>query len=110
MKVAFTTSGNDLNAPLVSQFGRAPKFLVYNLDEDTFEILDNQKNVNAARGAGIDAASTLTQRGVNGIVTGYCGPNAYRVLSAAGVKVYYTYATTLAGALKHYRSGKLSEA
>jgi len=110
MKIAFTTSGNDLNAPLVNQFGRAPKFLIYDLDEDTFEVVDNQKNVNAVKGAGIDAAGTLTQQGVNGIVTGYCGPNAYRVLSAAGVKVYYTYATTLAAALKQYRSGKLNEA
>ena len=110
MKIAFTTSGNDLNAPLDNRFGRTPKFLVYDLNEDTFEVVDNQKNVNAAGGAGTDAAGTLVRHGVNGVVTGYCGPNAYRVLSAAGIKVYYTYATTLAGALEQYRSGKLSEA
>ena len=110
MKIAFSTKGNDLNAPLDNRFGRAPKFLIYDLDGDTFEVIDNQKNVNAAGGAGIDAAGTIVQHGVSGVVTGYCGPNAFRVLSAAGIKVYYTYATTLAAALEQYRSGKLTEA
>jgi predicted Fe-Mo cluster-binding NifX family protein len=109
MKIAFTTSGKDLNAPLENRFGRASKFLVYDLDGDTFEVIDNQQNVSAAKGAGTDAAKTMAQLGVNGVVTGYCGPNAFRVLSAAGIKVYYTYATTLAGALDQYRSGKLSD-
>ena len=110
MKIAFSTTGNDLNAPLDNRFGRAPKFLIYDLDGDTFEVIDNQQNVNAAKGAGTDAAGIIAQHEVNGVVTGYCGPNAFRVLSAAGIKVYYTYATTLAAALDQYRSGKLTEA
>ena len=36
MKIAFSTSGSDLNAPLDSRFGRAPKFLVYDLDNAEF--------------------------------------------------------------------------
>ena len=50
VKVAFTTSGNDLNAPLDSRFGRAAKFLVYNLDTNAFTVIDNQQNLNAAQG------------------------------------------------------------
>ena len=111
MKIAFSTKGNDLNAPLDNRFGRAPKFLIYDLDGDTFDVIDNQKNVNAAGGGGNRRRRNhSTARCVNGVVTGYCGPNAFRVLSAAGIKVYYTYATTLAAALDQYRSGKLTEA
>lgn len=110
MKIAFTTSGNDLNAPLDNRFGRAPKFLVYDLDQETFEVVDNQQNVTTAQGAGIAAAKTVAQHGANCLVTGYCGPNAYRALSAAGIKVFYTYATTVGRALEQYRSGKLSQA
>ena len=29
MKIAFSTSGNYLNAPLDTRFGRAAKFLIY---------------------------------------------------------------------------------
>jgi predicted Fe-Mo cluster-binding NifX family protein len=36
MKIALTTSGNDLNAPLDSRFGRAPKFLIYDMETKTF--------------------------------------------------------------------------
>jgi predicted Fe-Mo cluster-binding NifX family protein len=61
MKVAFTTSGNDLNAPLDSRFGRAPKFLVYDLDSETFEVVDNQQNLNAAQGAGMQPAETVAR-------------------------------------------------
>jgi predicted Fe-Mo cluster-binding NifX family protein len=110
MKIAFSTSGNDLNAPLDSRFGRAPKFLIYDLDTNTFTMIDNQQGLNAARGAGIQAAQTVAQAGVNCLVTGNCGPKAFQVLSAAGIKIYNTDMPTVAAALEQYRSGKLTQA
>lgn len=109
MKIAFTTSGDDLNSPLDNRFGRAPKFLVYDLDKSTFEVVDNQQNLNAAQGAGIQSAETVARLGAKAVVTGHCGPKAFRVLSAAGVKIYNTDASTVAAALELYRSGKLIE-
>jgi predicted Fe-Mo cluster-binding NifX family protein len=110
VKVAFTASGNDLNGPLDSRFGRAPKFLIYDLDSKTFEIIDNQKNLNAAQGAGIQSAETVVKLGAKALVTGHCGPKAFRVLLAAGVKIFNTDAPTVADALEQYRTGKLTEA
>ena len=110
MKIALTTSGNDLSAPLDSRFGRAPKFLIYDLEANTFEIVDNEQNLNAAQGAGIQSAQTVARLGVKAIVTGHCGPKAFIVLKAAGIKIYNTPATTVAEALEQYRSGKLVEA
>lgn len=110
MKIVFTTSGNTLQAPLDSRFGRAPKFLVYELDRDSFEVVDNQQNLNAAQGAGIQSAETVARLGAKGLVTGHCGPKAFRVLTAAGVKIYNTNARTVAEALEQYRAGKLAEA
>lgn len=110
MKIAFTTSGNELNAPLDSRFGRAPKFLVYDLDSETFEVVDNQQNLNAAQGAGIQSAETVARSGAKSLVTGHCGPKAFRVLSAAGIKIFNTDATTVAAALEQYRAGQVTEA
>lgn len=110
MKIAFTTSGTDLNAPLDSRFGRAPKFLVYDLEMDTFVLFDNQQNLNAAQGAGIQSAETVARLGVESVVTGHCGPKAFRVLSAAGIKIYNTSAPTVRAALKQYRAGEITEA
>ena len=110
MKIVFTTSGDSLNSPLDSRFGRAPKFLVYDLESETFEMVDNQQNLNAAQGAGIQSAETVARLGSKSVVTGHCGPKAFRVLLAAGIKVYTTDAPTVAAALEQYRAGQLTEA
>jgi predicted Fe-Mo cluster-binding NifX family protein len=110
MKIAFSTSGETLDSPLDSRFGRAPKFLIYDLDKNSFVAVDNGQNLNAAQGAGIQSAETVVRLGVQSLVTGHCGPKAFRVLLAAGVKIYTTDAATVAVALEGYRSGKLTEA
>ncbi|MFZ5807487.1 MAG: NifB/NifX family molybdenum-iron cluster-binding protein [Verrucomicrobiota bacterium] len=109
MKIIFTTSGDDLNAPLDARFGRAQKFLVYDLENETFEIVDNHQNLSAAQGAGIQSAETVVRLKASALVTGHCGPKAFRVLSAAGVKIFTTEAKTVSEALEQYRSGKLVE-
>jgi predicted Fe-Mo cluster-binding NifX family protein len=110
MKIVFTTSGSDLNAALDSRFGRAPKYLVYDLASNSFGVVDNQQNLNAAQGAGIQAAENVSRLGAEAVITGHCGPKAFRVLTAAGIKVYNTDALTVAAALEQFRSGKLAEA
>lgn len=109
MKIAFSTSGNDLDALLDSRFGRAPKFLVYDLDNGTFDVVDNRQNLDAAQGAGIQSAETVARLGVGAVVTGHCGPKAFRVLQAAKIKVYACDATTVAAALGQFRAGTLTE-
>jgi predicted Fe-Mo cluster-binding NifX family protein len=110
MKIVFSTSGIDLAAPLDSRFGRAPKFLVYDLDANTFTVIDNQQNLNASQGAGIQSAETVARTGAKCLVTGHCGPKAFRVLRTAGVKVFNTDAQTVAEALELYRGGRLTKA
>jgi predicted Fe-Mo cluster-binding NifX family protein len=110
VKIAFTTSGDSLDAPLDSRFGRAPSFLIYDLDARAFSLIDNQQSLNAAQGAGIQAAETVARSGAKGLVTGHCGPKAFRVLAAAGIKVFSSTAPTVAAALEQYRAGQLNEA
>jgi len=110
MKIAFTTSGTNLEAPVDSRFGRAPGFLVYDLDTGGFTVIDNGQNLNAAQGAGIQAAETVVRSGAKALVTGHCGPKAFRVLSAAGVKVFTAEGLTVAEALNQFRAGTLTEA
>ncbi len=110
MKLAFSTSGNTLDAPLDPRFGRAPSFLIYDLDRVSFEVVSNQQNLNAAQGAGIQSAQTVAASGVQALVTGHCGPKAFRVLSTAGIKVFTSNAPTVAEALAQYRAGTLNEA
>jgi predicted Fe-Mo cluster-binding NifX family protein len=110
VKVAFSTSGNDLSAPLDSRFGRAPKFLIYDLDSETFEVVENRRNLDAAQGAGVQSAETVARLGAKCLVTGHCGPKAFRVLDAANIRIFNTAAASVGKALEKFRSGQLKEA
>jgi predicted Fe-Mo cluster-binding NifX family protein len=109
MKIALTTSGDSLDAPMDSRFGRAPRILVYDLENSTFVLLNNEENMNADQGAGVSTAEAVVLSGAGGVITGHCGPSAFRVLTMAGVHVLKTSAVTVARALELYRSGSLSE-
>ena len=87
MKIAFPTSGNTLDAPLNLTFGRAPKFLVYDAGSEEISVIDNQQNLNAAQGAGIQSAETVARLGAEVVVTGSVGPKAYKALRAAGIRI-----------------------
>jgi predicted Fe-Mo cluster-binding NifX family protein len=110
VKIVFTTSGESLEAPLEGRFGRAPRFLVYDQDHDTVEILDNRQNVEAAQGAGIQAAEAVVRSGAQALVTGHCGPKAFRVLAAAGIPVFTSNEATVSAALEAFRAGRLTRA
>jgi predicted Fe-Mo cluster-binding NifX family protein len=110
VKIVITTSGDDLDSPLDDRFGRASKFLVYDLESESFEVVDNRQSLNAVQGAGIQAAETVARLGARSLITGHCGPKAFRVLAAAGIKIYNCEARTVAEAIEQYRSGKLAEA
>ncbi len=110
MKIAITTSGKDLEAALDSRFGRASAFLIYDLEQDTFKVVSNEQNLNAAQGAGIQSAEQIANEGVAALLTGHCGPKAFRVLKAAEIKVYSTTAAKVGEALELYRKGELKEA
>ena len=109
MKIAFSTSGQDLSAPLDMRFGRAPRFLVYDTDTDAFTLVDNMQNLNAAQGAGIQSAQNVAESGAQALVSGHCGPKAFRVLAAAGIKIYTSNAATVSEALQLYKDGSLKE-
>jgi predicted Fe-Mo cluster-binding NifX family protein len=107
MKIAVTATGKDLDAPMDPRFGRAPYILVVDSTDFAFEVLDNAENVNAFKGAGIQAAKTVSDRGAEVLLTGFCGPNAFKALQAAHVGVANNAGGTVREAVKAYLDGKL---
>ncbi len=107
MKIAVTSKGMNLDSDVDPRFGRAAYILI--VDSDTFdvEVLDNKENVNAFKGAGIQAASMISQKGADVLLTGYCGPNAFKTLKAAKISVANDAAGTVRNAAKAYLDGKL---
>jgi predicted Fe-Mo cluster-binding NifX family protein len=109
-KIAFTTLGRDFAAPIDPRFGRAARFLIYDLGHNSIQLIDNQQGRNDVQGAGIPAAETVVQAGVDTLVTGQCGPKAFNVLNAAGIAVYNCDFLTVEDALKGLLAGSLTPA
>jgi predicted Fe-Mo cluster-binding NifX family protein len=99
MKIAITAKGQDIDAEVDPRFGRARFIVIVDENGNVLEALDNSSNVNAMRGAGIQAGKMLSDKKVDVLMTGYCGPNAFRALSAAGIQVVMEQSGTVREAL-----------
>lgn len=109
-RIAFSTLGRDFAAPIDPRFGRAARFLIYDLGHNSIQLIDNQQGRNDVQGAGIPAAEIVVQAGADTLVTGHCGPKAFNVLNAAGVAIYSCDPMTVEDALNGLLSGSLTAA
>jgi len=107
MIVAVTAKGTHLSDEVDPRFGRAPYILIVDTETMKYESFDNSENVNAFKGAGIQAATMVAEKGAEVLLTGYCGPNAFRTVQAAGMKVVSDVAGTVEQAVKTFQSGKV---
>ena len=108
MKIAVTSIGDSLDSPMDARFGRAANFIVVETETMSFECISNNA-VSAASGAGISAAKTVADSGAKAVLTGNCGPNAARTLTAAGVKLYANVSGSVKDAIGAFKNGKLTE-
>lgn len=108
MKVAVTAKGTTLDSDVDPRFGRAAYFLIVDTETLEFEVVDNSKNLNAFKGAGIQAATAVGNKGAEVLLTGFCGPNAFKTLNAAKVKVANNAEGTVKEAIEAFNNGKYS--
>jgi predicted Fe-Mo cluster-binding NifX family protein len=106
MKIAVSSAGPNLDALIDPRFGRCRYFILVDPETMHFEALDNP-GATAGGGAGISTAQMVVGKGVEAVLTGNCGPNAYEVLTAAGIKVLTGVSGKIRQAIEDYKSGKL---
>ncbi len=107
MKVVVTATGTTVDSAVDPRFGRAAAFILVDTESGEIQVQDNQAGVAAMQGAGIQAAEAVSRLGADCLVTGHCGPKAYRSLLAAGIDVYTGATGTVAEAVEQLRSGSL---
>jgi predicted Fe-Mo cluster-binding NifX family protein len=117
MKIAVTSTGKESAGAMDARFGRTRWFMVADdkheaslSETGVWEAHANEQNMNAAQGAGIQAAQLLVNLGVEAVITGHVGPKAFRTLKAAGVSIYLSEAATVEEALRLFRENRLSRA
>jgi predicted Fe-Mo cluster-binding NifX family protein len=107
-RIAITSTGRTVDSAMDPRFGRCAYFVVTN-SSGTVEHIPNTARA-LGNGAGIQAARQIVDMMVGVVVTGDVGPNAFRVLSAAGVKVFVGGAGSVQEVLDMYRQGRLRQA
>ncbi|MFP4192110.1 MAG: NifB/NifX family molybdenum-iron cluster-binding protein [Candidatus Hydrogenedentota bacterium] len=86
MKIAITATQPNLDASIDPRFGRCPYLIEANPETLDYEALENPYAFKGG-GAGVKLAQTVADRGIEHVLTGECGPNAQRALTAAGIDV-----------------------
>ncbi|MDD3653813.1 MAG: NifB/NifX family molybdenum-iron cluster-binding protein [Desulfotomaculaceae bacterium] len=110
MKIAISSQGKELESRVDQRFGRCSWFIVADTETGDYQAVSNDQNLSAAQGAGIQSAEIVSRQGVEAVVTGHCGPKAFRTLNVAGIKIFKGAEGTVADALEKFKSGALAEA
>jgi len=106
MKIAVSATAPHLDTDLDPRFGRCQYLLIVDSESRDFQALENPA-VMAPGGAGMQVAELVANKGVDAVITGNCGPNAYQVLSAAGIDVFVGASGSVREAVEAYRRGDL---
>lgn len=107
MKIAVTSKGTDLYSQVDPRFGRAAYILIVDSDTLDYETLNNSENLNSLKGAGIKAATMISEKKAEVLLTGYCGPNAIQTLKAARINVAVDVNGTVKEAVEAFNRGEL---
>lgn len=108
MKVAITSQGDNLDAKVDLRFGRCDYFIIIDLEMEEVEAVENVAST-AIGGAGPQAAQTLVDKGVEAVITGNIGPNAFQTLKAGSIKMFGGASGTVKETLAKYKNGELKE-
>jgi predicted Fe-Mo cluster-binding NifX family protein len=95
---------------LDTRFGRAATLCFIDTEAGGRRTVPNTQTLQAAQGAGIQTAQRAIDEGAEAVVAANIGPKAFRVLSAAGVRVYTAASGTVEDLVSQLQAGKLPEA
>jgi len=107
MRLVIPANGANLDAPTSPIFGRSPMFILVDPETLDFEALPNPA-LSAPGGAGVQAAQTILQHGVEAVIAPSLGPNAFRVIQAAGIPAYRMQGATVREVVAAFNAGQLA--
>ena len=108
MKLTISAVKPHVNAFFDARFGRCAYFIFVETETGAWDAFPNPA-LSSGGGAGTQASQFLVSRGVQGVVSGRFGPNAYEALKAAGVKMYAAHEGIVKDLFQSFLSGELVE-
>jgi len=107
MKICITSQGESLESQVDPRFGRCQYFIIFDTETGKFEAIENS-NITASGGAGIQSGQLIASKGVEVVLTGNVGPNAFQTLQAGGIKVITGISGDIKQAIEKYKNGELN--
>jgi predicted Fe-Mo cluster-binding NifX family protein len=72
-----------------------------------YDPVENSQNLHLPQGAGIQAGKTIVDNNADVVITGNCGPKAFKVLESAGIKILIGAKGMVSDAIAQYKNGEL---
>ncbi|SKC77021.1 NifB/NifX family molybdenum-iron cluster-binding protein [Maledivibacter halophilus] len=109
MKIAVCSKNEGLKALVDERFGRADKFVIYDVETKDVKTIENSAK-NEGVGAGGQAVKNLYDNNVEVAIVPQLGPKAVDAFKAFEIKVYSLgESKTVEEAIEKYKNGDLKE-
>jgi len=91
MKIAVSSTGENLTDSVSEVFARCPYFIIAEVENGKIKKVEAIKNEseNQMGGAGISAAQLMAEKNVNAVIAKNVGPRALDVLKQFNIGIYY---------------------
>lgn len=110
MKIAVCAQSDSATANVDTRFGRAATFGIFDTETNQWTFAVNQQNLQAAQGAGTQAAQTILDAEADVLLASNVGPKATAALLAASVQIFQVDPSlTVEQAVSAYSDGKLTQ-
>ena len=109
MRVCVTSEGKSLDSTVDAHFGRCKYFIIVDTDTTDYEVIENS-HAGVSGGAGVQSGQLMSVRGVQAVLTGNVGPNAFQTLNAAGITTYVGVEGSVREAIERFNDGQLKTA
>ncbi len=109
MRIAISITAGGTEGKVSGRFGRCPFFMIYDIESGEYEVIPNPATAMSG-GAGSKAAEIIIEKDCEAIISGNIGPNAYRALKAANVKMYTAQdGSNIEETIEKFKNGELEE-
>ena len=102
MKIAFATNGKNLESEVVLHFGRAKNFLIFDTENESFEVFENPEI-----GGEELPPDFLAKQGVEAVIAFSLGPRAFEKFKNYKIEVFKAIEGTILENIEKFKEGKL---
>lgn len=110
MKIAISSTGNNLDSEVDSRFGRCSYFLIVEIEDNKIKDFKAIENTGKDQigGAGITAGEIVAKQKVDAIITVNLGPRAFSVFEQFKINAYQGEGK-IKDVIQDYLDGKLNQ-